>query len=170
MKYFVQFALLLAVIVGSPSYSFSGKFDIHLRDKEEGKTYRCKTDKNGRFLFEKVRPGTYELIWLIREGYGEIQSCEVEITNFFTEKRTTGAKEVVNKADVHFGNAQKGEAFKVTFLPEKMLTTGERFFVIIKEGIVVSDESIVQGVCAKLSVKAKRSPVDDDGIKKSTVH
>jgi len=57
---------------------------LQLRDVKTKKVYNVKSDASGKFTFDKIEAGTYQLVLVLPEGStpDNTESCEIEIQSF----------------------------------------------------------------------------------------
>jgi hypothetical protein len=83
MKNFIRTLVLIALAFFTTA-SFAAE-SVHLMLKGSGgKVYACKTDASGKFTFDKVEPGTYQLVCILPDGKSpdNTESASIEIQSF----------------------------------------------------------------------------------------
>jgi len=84
----------LATFFSAPSFAALNAY-LKLKSLSGGKTYTCKLDDNGKFSFENVEPGKYDLIFVLDGSRstddGTIQS--IEISSFSWGASNTAGKQ-----------------------------------------------------------------------------
>lgn len=84
MKTFIRLFLLCLIPITQSTVSVAAE-SVHLFLKgNNGKTYKTSTDASGKFSFDNVEPGKYELVWVLPDGTtpDKIESAAIEIESF----------------------------------------------------------------------------------------
>ncbi len=84
MKTFIRLFLLCLIPITQSTVSVAAE-SVHLFLKgSNGKTYKTSTDASGKFSFDNVEPGKYELVWVLPDGTTpeKIESAAIEIESF----------------------------------------------------------------------------------------
>jgi hypothetical protein len=72
--------IMLATFITAPSFAALNAY-LKLKSLSGGKTYTCKLDESGKFSFENVEPGKYDLVFVLdgsrSSDDGTIQSIEI---------------------------------------------------------------------------------------------
>jgi hypothetical protein len=77
---FASLVVALATFFSAPSFAALNAY-LKLKSTSGGKTYSCKLDESGKFSFENVEPGKYDLVFVLDGSRstddGTIQSIEI---------------------------------------------------------------------------------------------
>ena len=83
MKNFIRILPLVLVLFVSQAFAATGQH-LQLRETKTKKIYNAKTDASGKFTFDKIEAGTYDLVWVLPEGTSpeNTESASIEIQSF----------------------------------------------------------------------------------------
>src|SRR5688572_18677408 len=83
MKNFIRILPLVLALFVSQAFAATGQH-LQLRETKTKKIYNAKTDASGKFTFDKIEAGTYDLVWVLPDGTSpdNTESASIDIQSF----------------------------------------------------------------------------------------